>query len=123
MVLLVCVELCTLSFRMDEPSKADIVATALFGDGAAACVLRAGEGGFAEVAGDAAHEVEGDVRAEEQEASEVGGAEDGLLLDVTDVSYPGDEAEAPAGARPAEPRPRFHWGARRSPWSNALQPS
>ena len=50
-VLLVCVELCSLAFRLDEPSKADIVATALFGDGAAACVLRAGEAGFAEVAG------------------------------------------------------------------------
>lgn len=46
-VLFVCVELCSLAFRIDEPSKADIVATALFGDGAAACVLRAGEGGFA----------------------------------------------------------------------------
>jgi alkylresorcinol/alkylpyrone synthase len=54
-VLLVCVELCTLAFRLDEPSKADIVATALFGDGAAACVLRAGEAGFAEVAGVAEH--------------------------------------------------------------------
>jgi alkylresorcinol/alkylpyrone synthase len=54
-VLFVCVELCTLAFRLDNPSKADIVATALFGDGAAACVLRAGEGGFAEVAGTAEH--------------------------------------------------------------------
>lgn len=54
-VLLVCVELCTLSFRLDQPSKADLVATALFGDGAAACVLRAGDGGFARVAGRADH--------------------------------------------------------------------
>ena len=54
-VLLVVVELCTLSFRMDDLSKADIVATALFGDGAAACVLRAGEGGFARVEGAAEH--------------------------------------------------------------------
>ena len=46
-VLFVAVELCSMAFRMDELSKADIVATALFGDGAAACVLRAGEGGFA----------------------------------------------------------------------------
>lgn len=53
-VLLVVVELCTLSFRMDELSKADIVATALFGDGAAACVLRTGEG-FARIAGTAEH--------------------------------------------------------------------
>ncbi|WP_309607124.1 3-oxoacyl-[acyl-carrier-protein] synthase III C-terminal domain-containing protein [Phenylobacterium sp.] len=54
-VLLVCVELCSLAFRMDEPSKADIVATALFGDGAAACILRAGETGFAQVAGVGEH--------------------------------------------------------------------
>ncbi|HVI32948.1 type III polyketide synthase [Phenylobacterium sp.] len=54
-VLLVALELCTLSFRMDAPSKADIVATALFGDGAAACVLRAGEDGFAQVEGAAEH--------------------------------------------------------------------
>jgi alkylresorcinol/alkylpyrone synthase len=48
-VLLVAVELCTLAFRLDELTKANIVATALFGDGAAACVLRAGEAGIAEV--------------------------------------------------------------------------
>ena len=48
-VLFVAVELCSLAFRLDELSKADIVATALFGDGAAACVLRAGEGGFATI--------------------------------------------------------------------------
>lgn len=54
-VLVVTVELCTLSFRMDEPTKADIVATALFGDGAAACILRAGEAGFAEVEAVAEH--------------------------------------------------------------------
>lgn len=53
-VLLVVVELCTLSFRMDDLSKADIVATALFGDGAAACVLRTGDG-FAQIAGAAEH--------------------------------------------------------------------
>ena len=46
-VLLVAVELCSLAFRLDGLSKADIVATALFGDGAAACVLRSGDGGFA----------------------------------------------------------------------------
>ncbi len=50
-VLFVAVELCSLSFRMDNLDKADIVATALFGDGAAACVLRAGGGGFAHVVG------------------------------------------------------------------------
>jgi alkylresorcinol/alkylpyrone synthase len=54
-VLFVCVELCTLSLRLDDLTKADIVATALFGDGAAACVLRAGEGGFAQIAGAAEH--------------------------------------------------------------------
>lgn len=48
-VLLVAVELCTLSFRLDEMTKANIVATALFGDGAAACVLRSQEGGLAAV--------------------------------------------------------------------------
>ena len=48
-VLVVAVELCTLSFRLDELTKANIVATALFGDGAAACVLRTGESGIAEV--------------------------------------------------------------------------
>lgn len=44
-VLLVSLELCTLAFRLDELSKANVVATALFGDGAAAVVLRAGSGG------------------------------------------------------------------------------
>jgi len=39
----------TLAFRLDELTKANIVATALFGDGAAACVLRAGEAGLAAV--------------------------------------------------------------------------
>ena len=48
-VLVVAVETCTLAFRLDELTPANIVATALFGDGAAACVLRAGEGGIAAV--------------------------------------------------------------------------
>jgi len=43
-VLLVVVELCTLSVRPEEATKSNVVATALFGDGAAACVLRVGEG-------------------------------------------------------------------------------
>jgi alkylresorcinol/alkylpyrone synthase len=38
-VLLVVVELCTLSVRPEEATKANVVATALFGDGAAAAVL------------------------------------------------------------------------------------
>ncbi len=54
-VLLVVVETCTLSFRMDQLTKANIVATALFGDGAAALVLRAEEGGLAEVETAAQH--------------------------------------------------------------------
>lgn len=48
-VLLIAVEICTVAFRLDELTKANIVATALFGDGAAACVLRAGEAGIATV--------------------------------------------------------------------------
>ena len=48
-VLFVTVELCTLAFRLDELTRANIIATALFGDGAAACVLRAGPHGKAEV--------------------------------------------------------------------------
>lgn len=54
-VLLVVVELCTLSFRMEDLTKADIVATALFGDGAAACVIRCGETGFASIEATAEH--------------------------------------------------------------------
>jgi len=38
-VLLVVIELCTLAFRPDEMSKSNVVATALFGDGAAATVI------------------------------------------------------------------------------------
>ena len=48
-VLVVAVELCTLSFRLDELTKSNIVATALFGDGAAACVLRTGDSGIAAI--------------------------------------------------------------------------
>lgn len=54
-VLMVAVETCSLAFRTDELTKANIVATALFGDGAAACVLRAGEDGFAEITGAGEH--------------------------------------------------------------------
>ena len=49
LVLVVAVELCTLAFRLDKLTKENIVATALFGDGAAACVLRSGETGIAAV--------------------------------------------------------------------------
>ncbi len=54
-VLVVTVELCTLAFRLDELTKANVVATALFGDGAAACVLRVGEGGAYQVEGAGEH--------------------------------------------------------------------
>ena len=37
---MVAVELCTLAFRSDRGAKADVISSALFGDGAAACVLR-----------------------------------------------------------------------------------
>ena len=43
-VLLVVVESCTLSFRSDKLTKADIIATVLFGDGAAAACLSSEEG-------------------------------------------------------------------------------
>jgi alkylresorcinol/alkylpyrone synthase len=49
-VLLVVVELCTLQFRRDDLARSNIVATALFGDGAAACVLRCGGSGPAIIA-------------------------------------------------------------------------
>ena len=49
LVLVVAVELCTLAFRLDKLTKENIIATALFGDGAAACLLRSGEAGMAAV--------------------------------------------------------------------------
>lgn len=54
-VLLVAIELCTLAFRLDELTKANIVATALFGDGAAACVVRSGEDGAYRIEGAGEH--------------------------------------------------------------------
>lgn len=53
-VLLVVVELCSLALWTDGADKADIVSTALFGDGAAACVLRSGDEGFVQICGSAA---------------------------------------------------------------------
>jgi len=41
-VLVVVVELCTLTSRPDSKTKADVISSALFGDGAAAVVLRVG---------------------------------------------------------------------------------
>jgi alkylresorcinol/alkylpyrone synthase len=54
-VLMVAVELCSLAFRLDQLSKANIVATALFADGAAAVVLRAGAEGLCQVEAAAEH--------------------------------------------------------------------
>lgn len=48
-VLLVAVELCTLAVRLDQLTKANVVALALFGDGAAAAVVSAAPGGLASV--------------------------------------------------------------------------
>jgi alkylresorcinol/alkylpyrone synthase len=49
-VLFLVVELCALSFRKDDVAKSNIVATALFGDGAAAAVIACGGEGPALVA-------------------------------------------------------------------------
>jgi alkylresorcinol/alkylpyrone synthase len=54
-VLMVAVEICTASFRLDQLTKANVVATALFGDGAAACILRAGDTGLAAIEGVGQH--------------------------------------------------------------------
>lgn len=56
-VLLLVVELCALTFRPQELTKANIIASALFGDGAAAIVLRSGhkEGAPARYLGSAEH--------------------------------------------------------------------
>lgn len=50
-ILVVAVELCTLSFRKDTLTKANIVATALFADGAAAAVLTAARPGHRHIVG------------------------------------------------------------------------
>jgi alkylresorcinol/alkylpyrone synthase len=54
-VLLVAVEVCSTAFRLDTLTKANIIATALFGDGAAAAVVRAGDGGLARIEGAGEH--------------------------------------------------------------------
>lgn len=51
LVLYLVVELCALSFRRDDFSKSNIVATALFGDGAAAALLSCESDGAAVVGG------------------------------------------------------------------------
>jgi alkylresorcinol/alkylpyrone synthase len=55
LVLFVTIELCTLAFRLDELTKANIVATALFGDGAAACVVSTGGRGPCVIEGAGEH--------------------------------------------------------------------
>lgn len=52
-LLFVTVELCSLALRTARADKADLISTALFGDGAAAAVLRTGEAGFAAITGSA----------------------------------------------------------------------
>jgi alkylresorcinol/alkylpyrone synthase len=54
-VLMVAVEVCSTAFRLDKLTKANMVATALFADGAAACILRAGDSGIAEIEGAGEH--------------------------------------------------------------------
>jgi alkylresorcinol/alkylpyrone synthase len=54
-VLFVSIELCSLAFRLDELTRPNIIATALFGDGAGACILRSGEGGLAAIESTAEH--------------------------------------------------------------------
>ena len=55
-VLVVVVELCTLTSRIDRGTKADVISSALFGDGAAAVVLRAEpRGGSLQVGAAAEH--------------------------------------------------------------------
>ena len=49
--LYVTIETCSIAIRLDSDDPAAIVATAIFGDGAAAAVVRAGNGGIAAIAG------------------------------------------------------------------------
>ncbi len=52
--LMVAIETCSISIRLDSADPAAIVATALFGDGAAAAIVRAGDGGgLARISGSA----------------------------------------------------------------------
>jgi len=54
-VLMVAVEICSVAFRLDELNKANIVATALFADGAASAVIRAGDEGICQIEGAGEH--------------------------------------------------------------------
>jgi alkylresorcinol/alkylpyrone synthase len=49
--LYVTIETCSIAIRLDSDDPAAIVATAIFGDGAAAAVVQAGESGIATIAG------------------------------------------------------------------------
>src|SRR4029453_5385382 len=49
--LFVTIETCSIAIRLDSDDPAAIVATALFGDGAAAAVVKAGNSGIATIAG------------------------------------------------------------------------
>ena len=49
--LFVTIETCSIAIRLDSDDPAAIVATAIFGDGAAAAVVQAGEAGIATIAG------------------------------------------------------------------------
>jgi alkylresorcinol/alkylpyrone synthase len=51
--LMVTVETCSISIRLDSDDPAAIVATALFGDGAAAAIVSSGEPGLARIGGSA----------------------------------------------------------------------
>src|SRR6185436_11949217 len=49
--LFVTIETCSIAIRLDSDDPAAIVATAIFGDGAAAAVVGTGDGGLATIAG------------------------------------------------------------------------
>lgn len=51
-VLFLCVELCGLTFRPGDDSKANIIGTTIFGDGAAAILLRCADGDDAQLRGE-----------------------------------------------------------------------
>lgn len=54
-VLLVAIELCSLAFRIDRATKADVIAASLFADGAAAAIFSSGDGAGPAIVGAAEH--------------------------------------------------------------------
>ncbi|MDP9018250.1 MAG: type III polyketide synthase [Candidatus Eremiobacteraeota bacterium] len=54
-VLLVVIELCSLSFRLDRATKADVISSSLFADGAAAAVLSNAGGAGPAIVGSSEH--------------------------------------------------------------------